>query len=130
MMIYQLATKVIVWLGPEDNDSVRALDFLETFGSTIDVDWINYSMTPKALNLGEPSSCSSQTPAFPMRDIDIQALYHLFLRPWFERLRVRQEIGLATEALIACGTSPTLANIQECQKWHSSRKRSVGARFR
>jgi hypothetical protein len=61
-------------------------------------------MTPKALNLGEPSSCSSQIPAFPMRDIDIQALYRLFLRPWFERLRVRQEIGLATEALIACGT--------------------------
>lgn len=102
--IYQLATKVIVWLGPEDNDSARALDVLEAFGSTIDVDWINYSKTPKALNLDEPSNCDSQTPTFPMRAMDIQALYHLFLRPWFERLWVRQEIGLATEALIVCGT--------------------------
>ena len=99
-----MATKVIVWLGPQDNDSVHAVDYLETLGSTVDFDWLKYSMKSKVVSSGTSSECSHQTGTCSMQDLDIQALYHLFSRPWFERLWIRQEIGLATEAVIVCGT--------------------------
>ena len=99
--IYRMATKVVVWLGPEDIDCIRAVDVLEVLGFTVDFDWLNYSSTPKAFGPDQSPECSRTC---SRRNTDIQALYHLFSLPWFERLWIRQEIGLATKAVIICGT--------------------------
>ncbi|CAJ2501338.1 Uu.00g041910.m01.CDS01 [Anthostomella pinea] len=37
--VFRLATRVVAWLGPEENDSDHAIGLMEYFGSQIDVDW-------------------------------------------------------------------------------------------
>ncbi|KAF2135243.1 uncharacterized protein K452DRAFT_210786, partial [Aplosporella prunicola CBS 121167] len=101
--IYQMATHVIVWLGPDENDSCYALQTMASIGSKVEVNWISYAMKPSVDIDGNQSESLDILQSSLNQDTLIRALDHLFHRPWFERLWVRQEIGLANEAVIACG---------------------------
>ena len=44
--IYRQASRVIIWLGPERDDSALAMQELNVLGSTIEVDWSTYLIKP------------------------------------------------------------------------------------
>lgn len=82
-MIYNRADTVTVWLGPEDGNSSRAIAFIA-----------------KLLNLGDFDSLT-QDPGSPA---DWAALHKFMQRPWFTRRWIVQEISLARQAKLYCGS--------------------------
>ncbi len=96
--LYSLANQVIVWLGPERQNSTSALRTIEEYGSRIRVDWgsnIMYSASTGELLPATNRICTPDTPWQSIRD--------LLGRPWFERLWIWQEVRLAKRAYIFCG---------------------------
>lgn len=99
--IYSLASHVILWLGPESQDSDDALDILEYIGSQFE-----YDSTTKLLKL-LPSSdeieWADTQMTMPFRSGELDAICALFERPYFSRTWTRQEVALASCASIRCG---------------------------
>ncbi|KAK3997893.1 heterokaryon incompatibility protein-domain-containing protein [Cladorrhinum sp. PSN332] len=98
--IYRLAKKVVIWLGPEANDSKHALETLEHLGrqAFLTVDGFSYA----SLDATEPELADPETP-LPWEKKTWLAVRDLLSRPWFERLWIVQEIQLAEEAVLVCG---------------------------
>lgn len=82
-MIYNRAESVSVWLGLEDKDSGRAIDFIESLLKLEDFDLVS----------SEASSANEWA-----------ALHNLMQRPWFNRRWIVQEISLARHATLFCGS--------------------------
>jgi len=101
--IYRNACQVVVWLGPEDDDSFHAFNVFHDIGSKIDVNWIDHSFKPKVADDNSSSSELEDLRNYRFRDEEIHAVNRLLQQQWFERLWIRQEIGLATQAIICCG---------------------------
>lgn len=96
-LIYRHARHVIVWLGPDSDDDCSAgIDTLQDIRSRLQVDWPSYRM---ALC---PDSASKGWPRL-LEEAELRNLQKLLEKPWFERLWVRQEIGLASVAEVVCG---------------------------
>ena len=101
--IYQLADRVIVWLGTEKDDSTHVLKTMSQLSSNVKVDYLNLSMMPASEN-SDPqwSDTSSLLPHSRQELWDIDALLR---RPWFSRLWVWQEVRLAkSNAIVVCGS--------------------------
>jgi len=101
--IFRAASRVTVWLGPEEQDSSYAFSAMHAIGSSIDVDWTHYSFKPKLSADNASSSRLEEPHNFRFRDREVHAINRLLHRQWFQRLWVRQEITLATQAVICCG---------------------------
>lgn len=82
-MIYNRADSVSVWLGREDKDSSRAIEFIERL---------------LKLDNFDPLTSDPGTPA------QWAALLNLMHRRWFNRRWIVQEIALARRATIFCGS--------------------------
>ncbi|CBF82002.1 hypothetical protein AN5383.2 [Aspergillus nidulans FGSC A4] len=80
--IYSQAQRVCVWLGPEKDESSRAIHFIQNRLQDDDTD----SLMTDA-NLAK----------------DWAALYKIITRPWFSRRWIIQEIALAKTAIVYCG---------------------------
>ena len=99
--IYSLAQRVVVWLGPEAEDSDLAISSLVYFGAQVEY------FTDE--NLGDsPGATEPQwwRPAYqlPYDQQTWSSLIALFRRPWFSRVWVLQEALLANqEAVVHCG---------------------------
>ncbi|KAI3316664.1 HET-domain-containing protein [Xylariaceae sp. AK1471] len=104
--IYRLATRVVAWLGPEENESSNAMSRMRYLGSQVTLD--------KAQQLLPSETCSDPNIAdhyveLPFTEQDLSSVYHLICRPWFDRLWIRQEIFLAnSSAVIKCGPCEVL----------------------
>jgi hypothetical protein len=102
--IYALAESVVVWLGPEADESSFALRTLDTLGSMVDTNWSAFTMKPS-----HEASAAGQlhwadwTVKMPFKSRELDPIHHLLERPWFERLWIQQEIALATEAILISG---------------------------
>ena len=81
-LIYSKAESVAVWLGREENESHRAINFIR-----------------QCLNLDDFDSLVRDSVASK----DWAALSELMRRPWFNRRWIIQEIALAKEATLFCG---------------------------
>lgn len=105
--VYEKAAHVVIWLGPEADDSNHALNILRDIGSQVTVDWNMQSMTPTP-NARDPSLADIDTP-FPddghYTPRDANAVEALLNRSWFERLWVLQEQALANNATFQAGHS-------------------------
>jgi len=101
--IYRDACQVVVWLGPEDDDSFHAFNVLHDIGSSIDINRSDHSFKLQVADDNSSSSKLEDLRNYRFRDEEIHAVNRLLHRPWFERLWIRQEIGLATQALVCCG---------------------------
>jgi hypothetical protein len=100
--IYSSASRGVVWLGPEEDDSNHAMEFLGNIGGKVEVDWHTATIIPSELGRDEPRHADLSRPvAFSRRDK--HSVYGLFGRSWFKRLWVRQEIALCTAAVLQCG---------------------------
>ncbi len=100
--IYRLATRVVAWLGPERDNSNRAMEMMEYIGSQVEVDFKTQSMQP--VNGCTDPYMADLSYLLPLSIEDLQAIYHLLNRQWYERLWIRQEIYLANpQAAVLCG---------------------------
>ena len=106
--VYGMASQVIVWLGPESQNSTLALHAIDRLGSQLRVDWTSYETT--SIATGEPISHLIN----PFDDETWKSVKDLLYRPWFERLWIWQEVRLAREALLFCGN--------EGVQWESVRR--------
>lgn len=105
--IFRLATRVIAWLGPEENKSDFAMDCMADVGSQVDVNWGTLHMKPSRNSTDR--TLADRGIILPWFEDGLTAVYRLLNRPWFERLWMRQEIFLANpKALVCCGQSQVL----------------------
>lgn len=99
--IYANAERVLVWLGL-DNNSI----FQNWPGGSFS-DWVNETTIALVQELATTGHFS--TSQFSPEDLGSDATYRwsqfaeLLLRPWFQRLWVIQEVGIAKSALISIG---------------------------
>lgn len=77
--IYSLASQVAVWLGPADGSTSAAFDFIYKFAGHLRGHVPEWTVT------------------------DRHALFRLFMRKWFSRTWVIQEVVLASDAAVFCG---------------------------
>ncbi|KAE9363208.1 hypothetical protein N431DRAFT_564789 [Stipitochalara longipes BDJ] len=108
--IYTLAARVVVWLGPEENNSPLAMGMLQTIGLNVDVNWHLRTIHPSKKALSESSFNWPEWPS-PLLSAQghMQSLRYLINRTWFDRLWIRQEICLANpDAVVACGYDTVL----------------------
>jgi hypothetical protein len=102
--IYTHARRVVVWLGSESSDSALAMRTLQYIGNQIEFSTDGYiqsspDCTEKDWHKVANTSHIDHDPH------TWSAVCQLLLRPWFNRLWVKQEIQLANAtALIQCGT--------------------------
>ena len=110
--IYRQATRVIIWLGPERDDSTLAMQELIALGATIEVDWATGIIKPLS---GDPYNQWLEEPLPLTKDRKIlAAIDRFFDRSWFKRLWIWQEVRLAdVGAVMICGG--------ECMLWHTFR---------
>jgi hypothetical protein len=102
--IFKLAERVLVWLGPERDNSSFALKILRTLSTKVDVDLIRLDMKPSddAKSNGE-THWSDMSVALPYTSKELIPVHHILQRSWFERLWIRQEVRLAYRAVVICG---------------------------
>ncbi len=109
--IYILSKRVLVWLGPEADESSLALTLLESLGSKIEVDWPRGKMHGTSADPLDRHWADKFQP-LPFNYREMTAIVRLFERTWFERLWIWQEIWLAgPSALIVCGSKTLLWTI-------------------
>lgn len=100
--IYPQASRVVVWLGPERDDSALAVKVLDALGSTVEVDWVAMQVKPLS---GDHYDQWLKTPLPFVEDRRTSAsIKRLLNRSYFKRLWIWQEIRLArTGAQMMCG---------------------------
>ncbi|KAL8928745.1 MAG: hypothetical protein Q9208_001523 [Pyrenodesmia sp. 3 TL-2023] len=103
--IYQSAGKVVIWLGPEEHGSRRAIEALDQLASKLEVDWITHRISAALPHNADTDWLDLTKPA-PFDDGTYQSIYLLFKRAWFTRLWIWQEVFLARDsAVVSCGDS-------------------------
>ncbi|KAH8665950.1 heterokaryon incompatibility protein-domain-containing protein [Tricladium varicosporioides] len=101
--IYLKATRVVVWLGPEADDSTLVLELMAKLSSEVNVDRDNGRILPISGNRTKYYWADTREDQ-PFEDIHLSPILKLLARPWFERLWVLQEIYLGKEnAIVMCG---------------------------
>ncbi|PNP38003.1 hypothetical protein TGAMA5MH_10102 [Trichoderma gamsii] len=116
--IYSLAARVVVWLGPAEDDSELAISTLAYLGAQVETTLDAYRLTSPGAE--EPMwydiDCS-----LPYSDAQWKAIECLILRAWFTRVWTAQEIHLANRlAIIQVGNATLLWSLfrraTECLK--------------
>ena len=102
--IYTLAKEVLVWLGPEADNSTSALETLRNMGNLVEIDFATNTLSPSSnARYRDEIDLSNPTKRLICTAERYMPIHLLFGRPWFERLWIQQEIRLATSAIIVCG---------------------------
>jgi Heterokaryon incompatibility protein (HET) len=95
--IYSRASRVIIWLGPESEDSVLAMDTLVDLGNKVGRD---VERTKFQSRTGELLDWTEWRTLLPYTQAQIEAICRLYDRPWFERLWIWQEARLANDSAL------------------------------
>lgn len=90
--IFSRAQETRVWLGPEENGSNQAIDLIHTLSG----------LPVESSGKDEPEWASSGA-SRPWTDGDLVALQHLFVRQYWYRVWVVQEIAMSKKVEIFCG---------------------------
>lgn len=106
--IYWSTPRVVVWLGPEADNSDRAIKILESIGENIQVNWTTLQLNCFAENDDDVWGRPLRLDYLPLDERDWAAIRSLTKRPWFERIWIRQEVfKTGGEAVVYCGRSCT-----------------------
>ena len=98
--VYKLAERVVVWLGPEGDDSAKAVKMLNDLSSRTKIDWSALTFTTN----GDGDLESPRTDLSKDDHVGWVAVLRLLERSWFDRLWIWQEIRLANDrAVVYCG---------------------------
>jgi hypothetical protein len=100
--IFSQAKRTIVWLGPEDNESVKAFELLKRLFKKQE------GTESSEVDQVQNEAIIGQNPGTPLTWADegeLVALHYLFTRPYFFRVWVVQEIATSSEVVVCCGQS-------------------------
>jgi hypothetical protein len=100
--IYGLARRVVMWLGPAENESDDALDLLRDLGAEVEVDWNRQCLQPSSQCTSE--KWADQAITLPFLHGELIPVWSLLQRPYFRRAWIRQETRHAKKAIIYCGS--------------------------
>ena len=101
-LIYRLAQRVIIWLGPSTESTALAVDTLHYLGYQLEVS--RSSTRYRAPNAQEPDWFRAAT-SLPYNEDQWKAISEFLQSPWFERLWIWQEIQLAnSQAVVIRGS--------------------------
>ena len=100
--LFHKAVRVVVWLGEESDDSVLAFELIQHLVTSLatpghsanPLDTTKVFEAKDLISAGLPDHASSAW----------KALDSLFWRPWFTRVWVIQEITVARDAMVLCGS--------------------------
>ncbi len=100
-LIYNRADLVVAWLGPEDEYTAAAFQLVQSiFTRHVSPD-VSLDAEPEAI-WDRQEMDAMELPHFP--SFAWEALARLFERPYFRRTWVVQEIVVASDAIIRCGS--------------------------
>ncbi|CZR66919.1 uncharacterized protein PAC_16820 [Phialocephala subalpina] len=103
--IYSKTIKVLVWLGPESDDSSLALHLFEKIASNVKVD----EATRALVATTDDIHWADKDIKLPFNGVELLSTFKLIHRPWFERLWIWQEIHLASGNIeVMCGSRTIL----------------------
>lgn len=91
--IYRLAHRVVVWMGPETESTLRAISFINRIAKRVEVS-DDGSMLMRSPDATE-SFCEEILSVTSFDDLDFQACEDLLNVPWAYRLWIVQEVRLA-----------------------------------
>jgi hypothetical protein len=98
--LYSHARTVVVWLGPEAQNSDDAFSCIELLSKKVKIPWDRTTL----ICLTEEENWADERLLLPFSERELVALEHIFSRPWFERLWVWQEVRFSGErAMVQCG---------------------------
>jgi hypothetical protein len=97
--IYQRASLVVLWLGPEQDSTSLAIQMLRQLGFQVEHSVDRWWASPDATKTGWGDP---QTP-LPYSDDTWTALANLLSRSYFQRVWVVQEAQLARRGIVQCG---------------------------
>lgn len=101
--IYEKAHIVAVWLGEEASYSDHVLNLSEAFGEALRRTYMSDNRSYK-----DPSVQKSLFKHLPqLNDVGWSSVGQFLQRPWFGRMWVIQEIAVAPDAMLHCGSSST-----------------------
>ena len=98
--IYPLSDTVIIWIGPESEDSTHALETLRYFSEQ--VEYIISHRWGDAPNAQERDWWRDEH-TLPYQEKTWRSLFSLLHRPWFERVWVLQEALSCNRVQLQCG---------------------------
>ena len=99
--VFSFAQRVLVWLGPEEDDSKLALTTISHLADQVEISIERFSLPSP---MCEKRDWYEDDIELPYNDHTWKAIQCLLQRPWFRRLWVCQEIQLAgSGARIYCG---------------------------
>lgn len=109
--IYSKAMRVVIWLGPDADDSAVAFRTIPLLTALFKLDWTKYRVDPLPLPYNK-DYWADKNHLLPIVEREARAIFNLIQRPWFERLWVWQETKLASStAIIMCGNDTMLWSI-------------------
>lgn len=100
--LFECASRVVVWLGPEQDRSGVAMERIAHIGSQIDVDWGGIHRISPANFEGVDRNIAHPTGELPVNSEQAIAVSRLLHRGWFDRLWIRQEIFVAEDRGVVC----------------------------
>lgn len=105
--VYSNSRCVFIWLGPGDEDSDRALSFIDSLQQIL----LEHVSDRNAEEIWPDGVDLPEDMDLPLDDQAGAALEALFWRPWFHRSWTFQEPIRAPERMIACGS--------KVRRWHT-----------
>jgi hypothetical protein len=102
--IYERAENVVVWLGPEADQSQTAIEFIVSFCINLDTHGINQRNDIAVVQTSLSQLRQIVRPFAQQRYLPLwMSVVKLLQRPWFERAWVFQELVSGTNAIVQCG---------------------------
>lgn len=98
------AQLVVAWVGAEDNNSAQALDTIKQMCRYVTVDWYSGKRSLSHDCPEEHLHWDNITVPLPFQNGELDPVLDLLRRPNLSRVWVRQEITLASNAVLVCGT--------------------------
>jgi len=103
--IYKKASLVVIWLGPEADNSSLGIETLRSLGQDVKYDPRSRVLEPKFLFKYNPIFIVPDVDRLRSKEILWLAILGLVRRDWFTRLWVYQEVQLSRNATVVVGHS-------------------------
>jgi hypothetical protein len=103
--IYRYAKRVIIWLGPSDGFTTKALALVDRAAESLRQETRQHVPLTKDIRRERMDLAMNHRRGFPPVDMAIEwePLISLFSRPWFSRVWVFQESRMASSAVVRIG---------------------------
>lgn len=108
--VYRGAGRVVAFLGPKNDECMRAMALLDDIAGRVRVDWSTTLVSSSLSGVDEDEAENLRWPdvnaPLTLTPGSLRDLLAMLRHAWFERLWVRQEIGIgSSNAVLMCGQS-------------------------